>query len=252
VRKARCYSHDAAAVLALCERAIWLEAGSVRAIGDARDVCHQYQASIEGEKDNANAFRISGSRKAPSVEQEFPTDHRESTFKDLGLVPKVSVSAFDPDAPSFGKRGASIEKVSIVDASGRSLTSFEGGEEVTLVVDCIAHEAIAKPIVGFLVKDRLGQDIFGDNTYLTFRDQKREVPARHRFSARFVFRLPFLKVGDYSVTIGLAEGTQEDHVQHHWADDTLFFKVTVHSVKGMVGIPMKSVLLVVDAEPAPC
>src|SRR5690606_4084636 len=32
-------SHDSAAVTSLCERAIWLEHGTVRAIGPARDIC---------------------------------------------------------------------------------------------------------------------------------------------------------------------------------------------------------------------
>jgi homopolymeric O-antigen transport system ATP-binding protein len=245
-------SHDTAAVLALCERAIWLEAGTVRAIGDAREICSLYQASIEGEKDNVNAFKIGGSRKPPPAEIQFPADSREETFKDLGLVPKVRVFDFDPNAPWFGTRGASIDKVSIVDVAGQPVTSFEGGEEITLKVDCIAHQAITRPIIGFIVKDRLGQEIFGDNTFLTYRNRTPVVAAGMRFSARFVFRLPYLRAGDYSVTIGLAEGTQEEHVQHHWADDTLFFNVTVQSVKGLVGIPMRSVELVIDptAEPS--
>src|SRR5690606_21906661 len=39
-------SHDSAAVTSLCERAIWLERGTVRAIGPARDICKDYNAEI--------------------------------------------------------------------------------------------------------------------------------------------------------------------------------------------------------------
>lgn len=237
-------AHDTAAVLSLCERAIWLEAGSVRAIGDAKDICRQYQASIESEKENVNAMRIGGSRKAPPIEEQFPQDHRAETFRELGLVPTAKVFDFDPDAPWFGRRGASIEKVSMLDDNGQQLSSFEGGEEVVLQIDCIAHHVVDRPIVGFLVKDRLGQAIFGDNTYLTYRGVSIAFGADQRFRAQFAFRVPFLMAGDYSITVGLAEGTQEDHVQHHWADDTLFFKVITHApAKGLVGIPMAAIKL---------
>ena len=71
-----------------------------------------------------------------------------------------------------------------------------------------------------------------------------------RFRASFSFRLPYLGAGDYSITIGLAEGTQEDHVQHHWADDTLFFKVTsVHTVKGLVSIPIGAITVAMLEQP---
>ena len=41
---------------------------------------------------------------------------------------------------------------------------FNGGEKVRMVVRAKAHDAIAQPILGFLVRDRLGQDLFGENT----------------------------------------------------------------------------------------
>jgi len=245
-------SHDTAAVLALCERAIWLEAGSIRAIGLAKEICFQYQASIEGEKENMNAFRIGGSRKAPRPEPELMIDHREATFKELGLVPQARVFQFDPDAPWYGVRGASIENVMVLNAAGRRVASFEGGEEITLYVRCLAHQLIQRPIVGFVVKDRLAQIIFGDNTFLTYCNRPLVAEAGSRFAAKFSFRIPYLPAGDYSVTIGLAEGTQDDHVHHHWTDDALFFKISASNhVKGLMGIPMKSIELIVLPEEKP-
>ena len=40
----------------------------------------------------------------------------------------------------------------------------------------------------------------------------------------FTFWLPLLATGDYTVTVALAEGTQLEHVQHHWVHDILSFK----------------------------
>ena len=60
--------------------------------------------------------------------------------------------------------------------------------------------------------------------------------------ARFEFRLPILPTGDYSITVAVADGTQESHVQQHWMHDALMIKVHASSICfGLVGIPMKKV-----------
>jgi lipopolysaccharide transport system ATP-binding protein len=240
-------SHDTGSVLALCDHAIWLDAGTVRASGDAKDVCDAYQAAMESEKSNPNAFRIGGSRKRPP-EPDMPEDHRTQEFKALDLVPKVQVFSFDPDAPWHGLRGATIEKVGFYGEDGGELSSFEGGETVGLRVDVLAHAPIRHPIIGFYLRDRLGQNLVGDNSYFTFRDADFEVPDGHRFSATFTFLMPYLQPGDYSVTVAIAEGDLMEHVQHHWIDDAVFFKVTAPNYgKGLVGIPMRSIELAVAA-----
>ncbi|MNF02293.1 hypothetical protein D3C80_2014220 [compost metagenome] len=51
--------------------------------------------------------------------------------------------------------------------------------------------------------------------------------------------MPYLPTGDYSVVVALSDGTQDDHVHHHWIEDALIFKVhSSHITRGLVGIPM--------------
>jgi lipopolysaccharide transport system ATP-binding protein len=53
-----------------------------------------------------------------------------------------------------------------------------------------------------------------------------------------------LPVGDYSITVALAEGTQSDPVQHHWVHDALLLKSHSSSVStGLVGVPMSNIRL---------
>jgi len=235
-------SHDTAAVLALCERAVWLEAGAIRAIGPAKEVCHQYLAAIESEKESAGAFRIGGSRKPLPKEPELPRDLREPVYSELGLVPQGRVFSFDPDAPWYGRGGASIEHIAILDANGDAIQSFTGGEELTLRVECHVHQKIVGPIVGFLVRDRLGQSLFGDNTYLSHRHEKLVASAGSRLTTTFEFRMPYMQGGDYSITAAIAEGDQDNHIQHHWIDEAMMFKIVTSNIqKGLVGIPMKHI-----------
>jgi lipopolysaccharide transport system ATP-binding protein len=45
-----------------------------------------------------------------------------------------------------------------------------------------------------------------------------------RFVADLEFMMPVLQPGEYSLSVALAEGTQEDHVQQHWIHDALVFR----------------------------
>ena len=95
----------------------------------------------------------------------------------------------------------------------------------------------------------MGQGIFGDNTYLTYLDRKPVIP-EGPFSARFAFRMPYLASGIYAISAAIAEGDQDNHVQHHYIDDAVFFTMDARTVaKGLIGIPMQSIELSTPAGP---
>jgi lipopolysaccharide transport system ATP-binding protein len=156
----------------------------------------------------------------------------------------IEVFRFDPTSPSFGKGGATIVDVELRDADGQRLGWCVGGEGVALSVRCEAHADISNPIIGFYVKDRLGQQLFGDNSYLSYMSDPVNVKASEQFEVLFQFRMPILPMGDYSICVAVAEGTQMEHLQHHWIHDALLFKSHSSSVcTGLVGIPMQHVEL---------
>ena len=100
------------------------------------------------------------------------------------------------------------------------------------------------PIIGFQFKDRLGQVIFADNTFLSYENNTQSVEENGEIVAIFEFRLPILPSGEYGISVAIAEGTQNSHVQHHWMHDALM--VSVHSSSvcfGLLGIPMKRISL---------
>ena len=68
--------------------------------------------------------------------------------------------------------------------------------------------------------------------------------SRDRAEARFSFELPLLPPGHYSINVAIAEGSQEQHVQHEWINDALIFRVETSSIRhSLVGIQMRSVEL---------
>ncbi len=159
----------------------------------------------------------------------------------------IEVFKFKEDAESFGKGGIEITQVSLCDTEGNPLLWIVGGETVVLHVHCMPHQEIFSPIVGFHIKDRLGQVLFGDNTYLSYMDSPLSLSYGIGFQAMFKFQMPILEKGDYSINVAVAEGNQQDHIQHHWIHEALIFQSTTTSVStGLVGIPMESIQLKVE------
>ncbi|WP_244480822.1 ABC transporter ATP-binding protein [Mesorhizobium sp. Root157] len=239
-------SHDAGAVTSLCDRAIWMDKGRVRGEGTAKDVSLAYQASQHEETDG-EAFSISGRRRADRKPAERDVRHQAIKASDKRNV--MEVFSFDPNAPSFGAGGAKIQSARFLNSSGEELAVIEGGEDVTLEISCLARKGFVSPIIGFLIRDRLGQNLFGDNTYLTYSRTPLSIGKGEKFIASFSFRMPYLPAGDYAVATALAQGSQMDHVQHHWVDEALIFHCTgSHVTHGLIGLPMHDITITSSKE----
>ena len=248
-------SHDTAAVKNLCNTAYWLENGCLREHGNSKDVCEHYiQAYYENlheefiteKKDQSPQLVIdinsfNALQHTPKQDQRLPFINASNLRNDLRLF------QFDPHAPSFGLGGCRIIRADLCDTSGQSLSWVVGGEEVTLIIDAIALQDLLSPILGFIVKDRLGQTLFGDNTFLSYMNNPCTCSTGEFLNARFSFQMPRLSLGDYSITLAIADGTQEKHIQHQWIFDAIIFRSESTSVSaGLVGIPMSNISLTTE------
>ena len=138
-----------------------------------------------------------------------------------------------------------IISTTLQDANGNTLSWIVGGEEVILVIDAKAKQTISKIIVGFLVKDRVGQNIFGDNTYITNIDKPVTIKNGSKVRTKFHFLMPILPQGKYAITTAIVSGTQKEHEVHDWVDDALFFEShNGISVNGLVGVPMHQIEII--------
>jgi lipopolysaccharide transport system ATP-binding protein len=164
----------------------------------------------------------------------------------------LRVSRFDPSAGGFGTGGAQITEVGFRDADGRPLTSMVGGEPVTFEVQFIAGRRLVGAIVGFMLKDRAGRVLFGQNTFLAYESTPPCPDAGDIGTARFRFRLPYLPVGEYVVTVSITEGTQEDHLVHHWIHEALVLRcLASHVAMGLIGVPATAIEIALDAPLTP-
>jgi len=235
-------SHDTGAVINLCSHAIFLNKGLFKKEGTPKEVTQLYLAELYDstqEINNDNDPFIQGRNNTANSR-----DMRNDFINKTSLRNDIEIFDFKSSAPSFGKGLGRIISVRFLDNAGYPLSWIVGGEEISIEIICRAMKSIVSPIIGFYINDKLGQPVFGDNTYLTYFKNSFEISPNQEFSASFEFRMPILPVGDYSVTVALAEGSQADHIQHHWIYDALNFKSHASSVStGLVGIPMLDIRL---------
>lgn len=245
-------SHDMGSVTSLCDRAIWLKDGRIAIDANPKQVANEYLADL---------YAMQQSSSSTQAQPENPEDnsgaHSEVEFHDprrnmllhSPIRNDIEVFAFKP-GHDFGSGAAKIENAVIVDEQNRPLAWVVGGERVAIKVDIKANSELTSAIVGFVVKDRQGQPLFGDNTYLSYLDAPVSVPRGGALMARFDFRMPILANGEYSISIAVSDGSQSSHIVHQWLHDAIILASHTSSVStGLIGIPMSSISLSVDCKP---
>jgi len=239
-------SHDLAAVTKLCDRVLWLERGAVRAVGASRDVCRRYEAAMSEEStEESDGFRLGGRGWDRPLERE-PGNGSQADER-----PTIDASDFDMDEPGPAAGGALIEQAGFYATDGRRLDLVSGGEEIELRLDCRAERPLVRPTVAFLMRDRLGQGLFGDSTYLTYAAAMPQFERGQAFSATFKFQLPYLPTGQYAVEFAVYDGTPDDHTLLARLQDSVFLPVqSAHPSAGLLNVALRSTTLLVDSEAA--
>ena len=240
-------SHDMGSVINLCERAVWMHQGQLRETGRSKDIAEKYLQytlqEVYGEE--AVLEQVRGEEQEAAAPVELDVDSGPASGAAIDYAGTYEWQDNLSDANGWKSGAGEIVSVRLTNLSGKDSEVFEGGELVQISIRAVLHTDFAQPILGFLLRDRLGQDLFGENT-LPFTDLS-PTPgnAGETIEGRFVFRLPMLPNGQFVVMSSLADGDQYNHVQHHWLHDALVINVSSSKVRwGLVGVPFENVTLV--------
>ncbi len=194
-------SHDLNAVKMLCDRALVLDQGHIAYEGDAEEAVNYYNRIM-----------------ARLDEQEQVLQEQSRTTN------------------SYGTGEARIQSAQLTGLRS-GCDTVAAGEEACIELDIEAREAIPSLSVGFMIRDRFGQDIFGTNSHLLGQDLALQ-PAE-RCTLRF--SLPInLAPGKYTVTLALH--SEDNHLEHcyHWCDNFIRFEVAGSHLplfSGVVALP---------------
>ncbi len=117
-------SHAMTAVHNICDTVAWMEHGSVKMMGPSREVIDEYIGNVQ-------------------------VDRSEDV---------------DTGGNRWGSGEGRIERVELVDASGRKITRARTGDNVALRIHYSMSEAIPKPVFGVAIHTLDGTHVTGPNT----------------------------------------------------------------------------------------
>jgi lipopolysaccharide transport system ATP-binding protein len=183
-------SHDKTAIQSVCDRAILLDGGRMAKEGPPEEIMDFYNAMIaERENDTVRQERL------PNGKIRTVSGTGEATVTDIALLNEKD------------------EPVEVVDV----------GSNVTLQVKVAVHAPIPRLVLGYMIKDRLGQSMYGTNTSL------KEMPVDNAQPGdTLVYRFAFpMNLGPGSYSIATALSSTETHLvnNYEWRDYAVVFTV---------------------------
>ncbi|HEY6827295.1 MAG TPA: ABC transporter ATP-binding protein, partial [Gemmatimonadaceae bacterium] len=179
-------SHSASAVKTLCDRAILLDRGVLLRDGVPDAVLDYYNALIAAQRSD---YEI---RQAESAGR---TTTRSGTAE------------------------ASIESVDLVAKSGRTVAA-RSGDAVAVRIAVHVRQPLQELTVGVLLRDRLGNDVFGTNTFHLGKS-RRNLGAGERWDVDFAFPELNIGAGTYSVSVALHAADRHTVANFDWWDRAL-------------------------------
>jgi ABC-type molybdate transport system ATPase subunit len=177
-------SHDLGLVKRLCHRAILMMKGEILCQGAPSEVVNRYVALVH----DRNAERAEKS--------DLTGNYRH------------------------GDRASTVQSIRILDAAGAETSAVPAGEDIFIEVTAKFHRPVAKPMIGMLIRNRLGVEVFGTNTKIENVDLG-SFASGDSVTVRFGFRC-FLTRQEYTLTVATQH---ESGASQDWLDDALQFTV---------------------------
>ena len=187
-------SHDLGLVKQLSNRAILLLHGRIEAEGTPNDVINRY----------------------------------------IGLVLEKQASQVQKDgrlraSHRHGDGSSEVVSVEILNVRGEPVESVASGECITIRVRSRFHDTVSDPMVGILIRTRIGMEVYGTNTRVE-KKQLGEFQAGDQLEVDFQMEC-WLTPQPYTVTVA----TQNpDGTSHDWLDDAIAFEVV--DQRGAAGV----------------
>jgi lipopolysaccharide transport system ATP-binding protein len=169
----------------LSDRAIFLLNGRIEAQGEPKDVINRYVGLV---------LERTRSEEAPRRDTKGSYRHGDHTSE--------------------------IKSIKLLNAAGEEASVFRAGECVRVAIESVFHRAQSDPMVGILIRTRIGMDVYGTNSRLECVELG-DFDAGDRLSVEFRFEC-WLAPQEYTLTVAMQH---PDGLSHDWVDDAVAFRV---------------------------
>jgi len=192
-------SHDMGLVKHLSDRAVFMLNGEIAAEGSPNDVVNRYVGYV--------LERQQGDSKL--VDDESP----RGSFR-------------------HGDGSSGIERVEMLNEDGEVRRTFSSGEAVTIRVTARFHRDVSNPVLGILIRNRLGIDVFGTNTRIE-QVEFGNIHSGEIIEVDFAVHCRLTRQ-EYTLTVATQHS---DGLSQDWLDDALQFSIMeTKDIAGLVNL----------------
>jgi lipopolysaccharide transport system ATP-binding protein len=183
-------SHDLGLVKRLSDRAVLMLKGEVAAEGSPKDVVNRYVGHV-----------LQRQQEREQLTDGTPQGAQRGSFR-------------------HGDGASRITRVQLLNGDGAPCQTVGSGERVTVRIEARFEKAVPHPVAGFLIRNRLGIDVYGTNSRVEQIDLG-EVAPGETLAIDFTFDC-LLTRQEYTLTVATQywDGSSQD-----WVDDVLAFAV---------------------------
>jgi ABC-type polysaccharide/polyol phosphate transport system ATPase subunit len=194
-------SHDLGLIKRLADRAAFMLNGQIVMQGAPKDAVNQYVGFVL-DRENSSPDRTPQLLESPTA--------NSSSFR-------------------HGDGASRVLNVEILNSSGDTSRAFRPGESIILRIRAAFNKAISNPVVGILIRNRIGMDIFGTNTRVE-RASLGDFEPGDEIEVEFELDC-LLSRQEYTLTVAVQywNGLSQD-----WLDDVLDFRV--EDTKDVAGV----------------
>jgi lipopolysaccharide transport system ATP-binding protein len=209
-----------------------MERGYVRQEGKTDEVVAKYLAAMvtRGRKEVMEEEAV-----GRPLEIGADLDLSEQAFE---RMPKFVTTVLNVDH-RYGSGKARVQGIGVFGREGYPVTGVEQGDRICVRISVEFLDRVEHPNVGFMLRNRLGQDVAGTNLLY----EGVQLPPTHngdRISVDFIMDLPYLHAGFYHFAPAVADGTLDQYEMCDWIDNASAMEVIERTTTyGHMRIPMR-------------
>ncbi|WP_241020414.1 ABC transporter ATP-binding protein [Burkholderia sp. Ac-20345] len=210
-------SHDVGAVRSLCERALWLDKGRVRMMGDAFSVTAQYSQYLFADEPSAE------DKQSAAAQTDAADDGEQADAASHGVDDAVELMATHRPINHWGSHVGSILEAGIYNAAGERISTIAAFEEIEVRIKvCPPANADRTTLsVACSLKDLRGTDLIVSTTWdhakIDFRQAGETAVVRFKMKNR-------LNGGDYLLTVALEDRAGAMPQYYEYIEGAHYFK----------------------------
>lgn len=201
-------SHDIHSVKQMCSRALWLEGGRPRMLGDSVTVCNSYTNSVYQKNNGGNSAFIGI--------QDVSEENYDENILPLEHYPDIHYTE-----ESILHDQVKIISCYIVDEKQKIVTECEINREYQVNLIFRSDINIDKCIAGFVLETKKGVWMINSNSAMCGKKKPVAVKANTVNKVSFSFKLPAFMKGEYVVGCAISDGTMDNYKVLTWLYNVL-------------------------------